>query len=112
MGRPDRQVGAGEQRVDVDAGLDGDQPDPRGQLDEAAGREDRLLHDRQAPGGQPVGIGIAAGGEDGERTAAHPRDAVLTAHGGTQARPISAMAVETISRPAFSRARRGRRVRS
>ena len=69
-----------------------------------AGGEDRLLDDGQAPGGQPVGVGVLPPA----RTAnAPPPIRATTSSPRTVARsrrPISATAVETISRPALSRA--------
>ena len=83
----------------------GDQADAGGQLDQpAAVTNDCSTTDRQR-GGQPVGVGVVAAGQDGEGAAAHAGDDVLAAHGGTQpAADLGDDACVTTSRPACSRA--------
>ena len=102
--RPDGEVGAGEQLVHAEVLDERDDADTGGQLDDPDGRDHGLLHHRQAARREPVDVGVAALGEDGEGTAPHPGDHVLAPDGVLSRRPISATTAETTSRPAFSRA--------
>ena len=101
VGGPDGEVARGASSSSTRAVLERDEPTPAVSSMSPGGGQDRLLDHRQAPGGQPVGVRVAALGEDGERPTTHARDDVLAPDGGPQ--PAGR------SRPRPSRRPRGRR---